>query len=115
MTTWIPGNSYSVNNTIAIYLQRPDASLVCRYTDWKKHNRIVTHGQKGIKIIISPDFIPLDPEADYVLNQYGLFETTYDEKDKPICTKRMAADGSVIVEYPNMTAEDVLAPYIKSQ
>lgn len=44
-------HSYSVNNTIAIYLQRPDASLVCSYTDWKKHNRIVTHGQKGIKII----------------------------------------------------------------
>ena len=44
-------HSYSVNNTIAIYLQRPDASLVCSYTDWKKHNRIVAHGEKGIKII----------------------------------------------------------------
>lgn len=44
-------HSYSVNNVLAIYLQRPDASLVCSYTDWKKHNRIVTHGEKGIKII----------------------------------------------------------------
>ena len=65
--------------------------------------------------ILSADLIPLDPDADYVLNQYGLFETTYDENDEPICTKRMAADGSIITEYPNMTAEDVLAPYIKNQ
>ena len=44
-------HSYSVNNTLAIFLQRPGASLVCSYTDWKKHNRIVAHGEKGIKII----------------------------------------------------------------
>ncbi len=44
-------HSYSINNTIAIFLQKPDASLVASYTDWKKHNRLVRHGEKGIKII----------------------------------------------------------------
>ena len=44
-------HSYSINNCISIFLQRPDASLVASYTDWKKRNRLVRHGEKGIKII----------------------------------------------------------------
>ena len=44
-------HSYSINNTIAIFLQRPDASLVASYTDWKKHNRFPRRGERGIKII----------------------------------------------------------------
>ena len=44
-------HSYSVNNTIAIFLQRPDASLVASYTDWKKHKRFPRRGESGIRII----------------------------------------------------------------
>lgn len=45
-------HNYSLNNTLLIALQRPDASLVCGYQAWKKdHGRQVRKGEKGIKII----------------------------------------------------------------
>ena len=46
----------------------------------------------------SENFIRLDPDAEYVLNRCGLFETTQD----PLVTKRIAADGSVLAEYPGI-------------
>ena len=42
--------TYSVNNTILIAMQRPDASLVCSYGNWKKFGRNVKKGAHGIKI-----------------------------------------------------------------
>ena len=43
---------YSLNNTLLITLQRPDASLCASYTSWQKdHGRQVRKGEKGIKII----------------------------------------------------------------
>lgn len=45
-------HSYSVNNQIAIFTQRPDARRCASFTDWKqKHNRIVRRGERGIKIL----------------------------------------------------------------
>lgn len=41
---------YSVNNTILIAMQRPDASHVCSYGQWKKFGRSVKKGAHGIKI-----------------------------------------------------------------
>ena len=42
----------SLNNTLLIALQRPDASLCASYTSWQKdHGRQVRKGEKGIKII----------------------------------------------------------------
>ena len=59
---------------------------------------------------MSENMIPLNPEAKYVLNEYGLFETIY-ENFRPIVSRRIAADGSVLSEYENMDVEDILAPY----
>ena len=43
---------YSVNNTILIAMQRPDATLVAGYEAWQKNfDRHVKRGSKGIKII----------------------------------------------------------------
>lgn len=43
---------YSVSNSILIHMQRPDASCVAGYTDWKnKFHRQVNKGEKGIAII----------------------------------------------------------------
>lgn len=42
--------NYSLNNTILIMLQRPDASLVNSYTGWQKLGRNVRRGEKGIAI-----------------------------------------------------------------
>lgn len=43
--------SYSLNNTIMIFLQRPDASLVKGFQEWKKLDRYVKKGEKAIKIL----------------------------------------------------------------
>ena len=42
---------YSVNNTLAIYAQRPDATLVASFTDWKRMGRSVKKDERGMKII----------------------------------------------------------------
>lgn len=44
--------SYSLNNTLLIAMQKPDATLVASYGTWKKNfNRQVVKGSKSIKII----------------------------------------------------------------
>lgn len=54
---------YSVNNTIAIYLQRPDASLVASFSDWQKQGRQVKKGEKGIRIIAPHTYADIDPQT----------------------------------------------------
>ncbi len=45
-------HNYSFNNTILIYMQKPDATLVAGFNKWKdKFGRSVNKGEKGIKII----------------------------------------------------------------
>lgn len=44
-------HDYSLNNQLLIASQRPDATLCASYTTWKKNNRNVKRGEKGIKII----------------------------------------------------------------
>lgn len=45
-------HNYSLNNTILIAMQKPDASLVAGFNTWKNEfERNVMKGQKGIKII----------------------------------------------------------------
>lgn len=44
--------NYSVNNSMLIFMQRPDASLVAGYGAWQKNfNRHVKRGEHGIKIL----------------------------------------------------------------
>ena len=59
-------HNYSLNNTLLIALQRPDASLVCGYQAWKKdHGRQVRKGEKGIKIIAPCKYkVELDEKDD---------------------------------------------------
>ena len=61
---------YSVNNTMLIYLQRPDASLVAGYEKWKNQfGRHVKQGEHGITIIAPTPFkkkieeVKLDPDT----------------------------------------------------
>ena len=59
-------HNYSLNNTLLIALQRPDASLVAGYNAWKKdHGRQVRKGEKGIKIIAPCKYkVELDEKDD---------------------------------------------------
>lgn len=44
-------HNYSINNSILILLQKPDASYVAGFNTWKKMNRFVKKGEKGIRIL----------------------------------------------------------------
>lgn len=52
LTTMSKFHNYSLNNTLLIAMQRPDASLVAGYNAWQKNfGRQVNKGEKGIKIL----------------------------------------------------------------
>jgi len=44
-------HSYSFNNTILIYMQNPQATLVKGFNEWKKYGRFVKKGAKAIKVL----------------------------------------------------------------
>lgn len=63
-------HQYSVNNTILIAMQKPDATYVAGYTSWEKNfNRHVKRGEKGIRILapspyrIKRDVDKIDPST----------------------------------------------------
>ncbi len=43
--------SYSFNNWLLIYTQRPDASRVAGFQTWKSLGRFVKKGERGIRIL----------------------------------------------------------------
>lgn len=62
---------YSVNNTMLIYMQRPDATHVAGFNKWRdQFGRNVLKGEKGIRIIAPTPYkkkveeIKTDPETD---------------------------------------------------
>ena len=68
---------YSINNSLLIMMQKPDASLVQSYTGWKKMGRFVKRGEKGIRILaptpftIDRDQERMDADGKPVLDQDG--------------------------------------------
>lgn len=83
-------HDYSVNNSIGIMLQKPDATLVAPYTKWQKLNRQVKKGEKGI-VILCP-----------VKYKKVIEQTELDEKGKPVLDK----NG---FEIKNKTYQDCIA------
>ena len=52
LTTMSRFHRYSLNNTMLIFLQKPDATLVAGFNKWKdQFGRHVKKGEKGITII----------------------------------------------------------------
>lgn len=66
---------YSVNNSIGIMIQRPDATLVASYTKWKQLNRQVKKGEKGIVILCPVKYKKMSER------------TKLDEQGKPLLDK----------------------------
>lgn len=53
LTTMSKFHTYSFNNTILIYSQKPEASYIAGYYKWKNEfNRQVKRGEKGIRIFV---------------------------------------------------------------
>lgn len=76
-------HEYSVNNSIGIMLQKPDATLVAPYTKWQKLNRQVKKGEKGIVILCPVKYrkmieeTKLDEKGNRLLDKDG-----YEIKEK---------------------------------
>ena len=70
---------YSVNNSLLIMMQRPDAQLCQSFTGWKQMGRYVKKGEKGISILAP---------APYKIEKE---QTKLDDKGKPV----FDADGDV--------------------
>ena len=78
---------YSVNNTMLIMMQRPDAQLCQSYTGWKQMGRYVKKGEKGISILAP---------APYKIERE---QTKLDEKGRPV----FDADGEPVKEKVEVT------------
>ena len=78
---------YSVNNTMLIMMQRPDAQLCQSFTGWKQMSRYVKKGEKGISILAP---------APYKIERE---QTKLDEKGRPV----FDADGEPVKEKVEVT------------
>lgn len=78
---------YSVNNSLLIMMQRPDAQLCQSFTGWKQMGRYVKKGEKGISILAP---------APYKIEKE---QTKLDDKGKPV----FDADGEPVKEKVEVT------------
>lgn len=74
LSTMSQFHNYSLNNTMLIYMQKPDATLVAGFNKWKdKFGRTVKQGEHGIKIIAPTPYKKkieqkkVDPETKAVI------------------------------------------------
>ena len=84
LSTMSKFHNYSVNNTLLIALQRPDASLVAGYQAWQKNfNRHVNKGEKGIRILapapykIKEERDKLDPVTGEIMLDHFPISSTF--------------------------------------
>ena len=78
---------YSVNNTILIMMQKPNARLCQSYTGWKEMGRYVKKGEKGISIL-APSPYKIERE-----------QTKMDGKGRPM----LDSDGEPVKEKVEVT------------
>ena len=78
---------YSVNNSLLIMIQKPDAQLCQSFTGWKQMGRYVKKGEKGISILAP---------APYKIERE---QTKLDEKGRPV----FDADGEPVKEKVEVT------------
>ena len=68
-------HSYSYTNSMLIYLQNEDATIVKSFTDWKKDKVNINKDEKGIKIFCPVkkhiNIYQKDENGEYVLNDKG--------------------------------------------
>ena len=93
----IRDSRYSVNNTMLIYMQKPDATLVAGYNKWKdQFERHVKKGEHGITIIAPTPYKKkieeqkLDPDTKApILDKDGKIVTEEKEIEIPMFRPEM--------------------------
>lgn len=76
LSTMAKFHHYSFRNCMLIGMQRPDATRVAGFRTWKKLNRYVKKGEKGI-VIIAPMVIRKDAEGGNGEEPLVLFKAAY--------------------------------------
>lgn len=90
-------HNYSLNNSILIMIQRPNATMVKGFRQWQELGRNVNKGEKAIKIL-APMFKKVEQEKiDQVTGKPIL-----DENGKPITEKR-----EVLIGFRNVNVFDI--------
>lgn len=72
---------YSVNNSLLIMMQKPDAQMCQSFTGWKQMGRFVKKGEKGIKIL-APAPYTVQRERNKVDEQTG--KPVFDKDGEPV-------------------------------
>ncbi|GAA1392806.1 ArdC-like ssDNA-binding domain-containing protein [Luteococcus peritonei] len=97
-------HQYSFNNTILIWTQRPDATLVAGYTTWQKSfHRQVNRGEQGIRILapVTRRVPKLKPDDTPVL----------DDKGKPVmATQIVGVKPTSVFDISQTTGDPVPEP-----
>lgn len=83
---------YSINNSLLIALQKPDATLVAGYKAWQEHKRQVKKGEKGIRIL-APQTYTVRVERDVTKkDENGNFIF---ENGKPVTEKQLVEEKRI--------------------
>lgn len=83
---------YSINNSLLIALQKPDATLVAGYKAWQEHKRQVKKGEKSIRIL-APQTYTVREERDVTkkdVNGNFIFEN-----GKPVTEKQLVEEKRI--------------------
>ena len=101
LSTMSKFHNYSLNNTLLIAMQKPDATLVAGYQAWQKqHKRHVKKGEKGIQII-APSPYKAKKEREVLDPATG--RPKLDTQGKPVTE-------TIEVEYPAFRALKDICP-----
>lgn len=88
-------HKYSLNNSIIIRLQKPDATRVASFKDWKSLNRTVNKGEQGIKI-----FYPIKYRKEVqVVKKDAVGNEILDENGNRVYEKKLAESLTFKIGY----------------
>lgn len=102
LTTMSKFHSYSARNSLLIFQQYPDASLVAGYKSWKKNfNRQVRKGEKGIRIFAPYIYSTTDSDTAESVKKVGyraisVFDISQTDGDSLPCllTQNLSGDAA---------------------
>lgn len=83
---------YSVNNSILIALQKPDATLVAGYNKWIERKRQVKKGEKSIRILAPQNYTVKEEKEVTKRDVNGNFIF---ENGKPVTEKKMVEEKRI--------------------
>ena len=87
-------HSYSLNNTLLILSQKPEASLVAGYRAWQTNfNRHVNKGEKGLTILA-----PVTTKEDRLMNKHDENGNVIETKNPVLLRKTVSTETSELVK-----------------